>query len=66
MICYELLLFDSVYQNLAFNLGQTDNSETKILCQNNQSGSKNFGFPTPRVEDDFVKSSTHPIAFCYS
>jgi hypothetical protein len=53
-----LLLFDTAYQNLAFNLGEIGNSETKILWQTDQSGSKNFGFPIPRVEEDSGKSST--------
>lgn len=69
MMWYELLLFNTAYQNLAFNLGLTGNSETKIRCQTDQSASKNFGFPIPRVEEDSVKSSTQKacsIAFWYS
>jgi len=62
-----MLLFDRAYQNLAFNLGETGNSETKILCQTNQPGSKNF--PVPRIEEDSGKSSTQKtcsIALWYS
>jgi hypothetical protein len=39
--------FGTANENLAFNLETNGKPETKILRQNNQSGSKNTGFPFP-------------------
>jgi len=37
-------------QNL-FSLGPTGKSKIKKLCQNNKSGSKNFGFQFPGIKE---------------